>query len=436
MHQVTAAAPGATLVVGATGITHFRLLKSRGSTFKTLVATISILARKTIVCGLQVMGRLGPTGGAAKGFSLKRNGAVATAAQSIVTFVACGPCGNFVSDRLFTNVRNWPNPTGNVAGNPVIVSRSMHVQGVDDSGPFARGLAVTYDLGSTWRQFATFGEDRRDIPKVARPGSIMPLMYQAYRTPGWYTAGGFEINHLLRISKSPFRPTATVYYPAMNNFGGLGINPTMFAWYQVYGADPGNPYHVIAPDVINERMMETHDGGENWTEMTPLTNLVTDGGRLRFRSWIFPIVTAVSFSPQNPQLVLVGTSEGAIFLSTDNGATWQTRSRLGTCHLCDSIRLAQCERRNRLQLWTRLVAAGGEALHPTRKSHVWCKRCEIIQLGRPEPDPLPFERAILVYEGRVQGAALRMERCAKCLSRPAVLLYSSATTTRRWSRSR
>ena len=65
----------------------------------------------------------------------------------------------------------------------------------------------------------------------------------------------FDIQHLARIVKTSVSPTAIVYYPAMNNFGGLGINPTMFAWYSVFAVDPGNAYHLIAPDVVNEKMM-------------------------------------------------------------------------------------------------------------------------------------------------------------------------------------
>lgn len=63
-------------------------------------------------------------------------------------------------------------------------------------------------------------------------------------------------------------PTGTVAgNPAMNGFGGLGINPTMFAWYQVFGVDPQDSRHIIAPDIINAKMMQTSDGGENWTEI-------------------------------------------------------------------------------------------------------------------------------------------------------------------------
>ena len=130
-------------------------------------------------------------------------------------------------------------------------------------GPPLKGLAITTNLGGSWQQFARFADDRRDLPKLASPGGGLrvSMVYQAYRAPGW-APGGVEINHLLRVRKNPRLPgLASVLYPAMANFGGLGINPTMFAWYQVYAVDPADAYHVIAPDVVNNRAMETRDGG-------------------------------------------------------------------------------------------------------------------------------------------------------------------------------
>lgn len=223
----------------------------------------------------------------------------------------------------------------------------------------------------------------------------------------------------MRIRKSPFRTRATVYYPAMNNFGGLGINPTMFAWYQVFAVDPGDSDHIIAPDVINQRVMETRDGGDNWTEVTELNNLATDGGRLRFRSGIFPIVTAISFSPQNPRLVLAGTSEGGIFLSTDNGGGWERiyNSELITYVTAFDWRnvsdvVVSTYGRGLWRLQSRLVI-------PRVDFERWCRPpCLIRPFGRPEPDPPPFDRAILVYEGRVLGARANAGRLQEVFVTP------------------
>src|SRR5260221_11363625 len=125
----------------------------------------------------------------------------------------------------------------------------------------------------------------------------------------------------MRVVKRLFFPDAFVVYPLMNNFGGLGINPTMFAWYQVFGVDPGNTRHLIAPDIVNEKMMETSDGGDNWTEIPNLTSQVTNAGQFLFRRSIFPQASAVSFSPDDPKVVAIGTWQAGLFVSGDRGGT-------------------------------------------------------------------------------------------------------------------
>ena len=194
----------------------------------------------------------------------------------------------------------------------------MYVQGVSNSGGFSTGLGVTYDYGKTWTQFASFPEVRRDLPKMGPEGSAgaLTILYQAIRT-GWDAGSQLEIWRLVRIHQAPGSQTGVVHYPAMSGFGGLGMCNTMFIWYMVFAVDPGNPYHLIAPDVINKKMMESHDGGDSWSEMAGLTNLVTDGGRQVFRRErdIVPVACMVSFCPQDPHLVLVGTREGGMYVS-------------------------------------------------------------------------------------------------------------------------
>src|SRR6185503_3294567 len=173
---------------------------------------------------------------------------------------------------------------------------------VNTDAGFTQGFAVTNDLGASWSQYATLPESQRDIAKRSRTALRVPhghavtttVHYQAIRT-GYDWTRGFDIVQLARISKRRTTMTASVTYPSMNGFGGLGINPTMFAWYEVFAVDPLDSRHLIAPDVINEKMMQTWDGGDNWAEIPLLTSLVTEAGRFQFRNWIFPHASAVSF---------------------------------------------------------------------------------------------------------------------------------------------
>lgn len=148
---------------------------------------------------------------------------------------------------------------------------------------------MTYNLGLNWQQFATLPAEQRDQPKLAWPGPLLTaVVYQPIRT-GWVSESRSEIIKLARIVKYPSLSEAVVFYPEMNGLRGMGHNQTMFARYQVFGVDPGNASHLIAPDIWGEQMMQSTDGGSHWNPMTQLTNLVTDNGRLRFHMGRTPL---------------------------------------------------------------------------------------------------------------------------------------------------
>jgi hypothetical protein len=50
------------------------------------------------------------------------------------------------------------------------------------------------------------------------------------------------------------------------------VFPTEFAWYEVFAPDPVNPQHIIAADALNNKMMRSLNGGDDWFEMTQLTD--------------------------------------------------------------------------------------------------------------------------------------------------------------------
>lgn len=357
--------------------------------------------------GLFASGNLGttwftPPGG--EGFFIELQHRVATAADSKIAFVTCGPCINNISDPLFTNVLPWHDPTSPPMSTPKIIRKSFHVQAVD-SGPlfFSRGLAVTMNLGSTWNQYAAYPEDWRDLPKVSDPGSL-PVLYQSIRT-GFDATRGFEINHLVRIVKSPVGTGGDVTYPLMNNFGGLGINPTMFAWYQVFAVDPGNTQHLIAPDVINEKMMESSDGGDNWTEIPNLTSQITNAGEFFFHRSIFPQASAVSFSPDDPNMVAIGTWQAGLFVSGDRGATWW---KVPGTDLITYITSVEWRSGN-----DAIVSTYGRGLWwihwgRIRPLHDFDQLCKVPCIKLPIPpvaDPIEkLTHAVLVFGGQVQGA--------------------------------
>ena len=340
-----------------------------------------------------------------EGFFIEREHRVATSANSKITFVACAGCGDFMTDPLFTGFAGWPDATSPPAGNPKIISRNVYVQGVETGGAFTKGMARTTNLGGAWNQYANIAEDRRDLPKLAIPGAVRPVVYQSIRT-GWNGAGGFEVNTLARVVKNAIGSGATVGYPTNTNFGGLGINPTMFAWYQVFGVDPGSTMHVIAPDVVNQKMMETWDGGNTWTEIAGLASMITDSGTFLFRRWIFPFASAVSFSPDDPNMVAIGTWQNGVFVSGDRGVTWQRVPNSQRATYITSIEWKSAG--------TAIVSSYGRGLwwmswgliRPFLDFETICLRC-ILDPFPPFEDPqIRIDESVLVFGGRIQGARL------------------------------
>jgi photosystem II stability/assembly factor-like uncharacterized protein len=348
-----------------------------------------------------------------EGFFIEAERRVPTAAESRITFRACGACRIWITGRHFASPMPFANAPGNEAATPTFVRRRQYVQQVPATTALAAGLALTVNEGQTWSQFAPFTQEPRDSARLGQSGDGDPLqrtiVYQPFRTNAlgtdWRRAA-----HLIRAEKRPGQ-NGRAFFPAMRNFGSLGINPTMFAWYQVYGIDPGNAFHIIAPDVFNQRMMETRNGGEDWTEIPGLTNLVTDNGRLLFRTnliggpdAVFPVVTAVSFSPQNPQMVLIGTSEGGIFRSNDNGATWKKIENTGLATYITAFH------------WTSandvFVSTYGRGLWRLKNVKIQLPgtfddlcggSCEVAS-NDGSPDRPPFAGGVMVFEGSILGA--------------------------------
>jgi photosystem II stability/assembly factor-like uncharacterized protein len=347
---------------------------------------------------------INPTGG--EGFFIETQRQVATPSDSKTTFVTCGACINNIADPLLTNVLPWPNPTTPSILAPKIVRKSFHVQAVD-SGPafMAKGLAVTTDLGSTWSQYAAFLEDWRELPKLSDPGTL-PVLYQAVRT-GYDIPRDFEIDQLVRIKKSPVGPGGDVTYPLMNNFGGLGINPTNFAWYMVFAVDPGNTQHLIAPDVINEKMMQSADGGDNWTEIPNLGSLITNGGEFYFNRSIFPQASAISFSADDPNVVIIGTWQAGLFASGDRGVTWW---KIPDSDLVTYITSVEFSSANDAIIST--YGRGLWRIHwgmikPLIDLDKLCKAPCIFLPIPPVADPIEkLTHAVLVFGGQVQGARI------------------------------
>ncbi len=350
---------------------------------------------------------------------------VSSPADSVVTANVCGNCTNMVGGAVFSKtygaqfdgMQPWPNPPGPVIGHPTILSESFQDQGASfhlrfDELP-TQGFAATHNLGSSWTQYAIVREDLRDIPKLSKIGVapqnvVVPVQYQAIRT-GFDGNQNFEIVHLVRLTTNPTNPNsaaANVYYPAMNGFGSIGIAPPWWNWYHVFAVDPMDSQHLIAPDISNGTIMESHDGGDNWSEIAGLTSLITDAGRFQ-PFGAFPFASHVSFSSDDPDSVAIGTQQNGLFVSRDRGATW---SKVPASERATAITSVEW-----MSATEAFVSTLGRGLWKlTGNPHVrsvpqLCvvQSCVLRYIDKGDPAPDRFERGIIVFEGEIMGA--RME---------------------------
>lgn len=338
-----------------------------------------------------------------EGFFIERLYRVPSATNATINFVTCADCVNRVSSPLFAGARDWPDAQPKV-GNVKTLGPSLHVQKVNEDGPFARGLAATTNLGTSWAQYATLPMDLREIGKSSQPG-LLPVLYQPIKERD-DNARGIEIDRLARIVKDPAGPGGIRTYPNMNNFGGLGINATMFAWYQVFAVDPFDADHLIAPDVVSQKMMETFDGADNWSENAALTSAVTGNGAFLFRDKIHPHASAISFSPDDPNSVAVGTMQGGVLVSGDRGKTWTKVPGSEAATYITSIEFRTAHEA--------IVSTYGRGLWRLRWQILrappdFARSCRLpcsIRPFAPFVDPVPWTGAVLAFHGRIQGARI------------------------------
>jgi photosystem II stability/assembly factor-like uncharacterized protein len=249
-------------------------------------------------------------------------------ANTKVTGVTCAGCMNFITDAHFAGFAGWPTPPdgdanpGDVDGNPFLLRPAHYIQNSinNDAATFANAFQLTTDTGGTWSPSFTLTPELRSIPHVAGPPSA-PTLYVAVRRPGTTSDGQQRIG-LMRISNLFGSGPASVVDADVTGFGSLGIFPTMFAWYTVFGVNPHNPLHLIIPDIETNEMKQSVDGGRTWHVDADLTRVVTDSGAYRFRAGQFTLVNAIAFDPFNRCHVLVGTAQNGVARSTDGGRTW------------------------------------------------------------------------------------------------------------------
>jgi len=240
------------------------------------------------------------------------------AAQTKLTLVACGACGNFGSGPLLAGLFNFPN-VANSTGNPRLLVPGSYIESDTLAGaPTVSIFSLTTNTGGSWIPKYAFTNTPEDLSKIAGD-EANPVVFTAVQEPGT-TPDGQGIVGLKRISDVLGAGSPLV--SDVGGFGSIGIFPTMFAWYKPFGVDAHDPNHLIVPDIITDKVRVSTDGGITWTDDNNLTDLVTQSGTFKFRSDAFTQISNIAFDPDVHGRILVGTVQAGIFSSCDNGGSW------------------------------------------------------------------------------------------------------------------
>ena len=198
---------------------------------------------------------------------------------------------------------------------------------------FATPTRLTFDRynfnrtdngGTNWRRIGhmTYAPTAQ-YPKIGSSGE--PVIYQPYSINDT-TKNGFSKIGLVRLSQTNRVGEGLLETADGNGYGSLGTFPTEFKWYNVFAVNPTDPNHVIIADVGNSAIKVTKDGGRNWYAENALTTLITNYGTIDFYKIVdcCPkiLVTCISFNPDNPDQIAIGTRENGIFFTWDRGNVW------------------------------------------------------------------------------------------------------------------
>jgi len=240
--------------------------------------------------------------------------------------VGCGPSGCMFSDADLLNQRAVPDVSASGAplssmSQAFYVAPGKWIRYRQDPGAEPE-IWISQNNGDSWTQRAIVSLSIAGVFKVAGPDSN-PIVYAPFQGNEVAPDGSARVG-LIRLT-DVFAPEVTRYGDAdliyLPDSGSLGIRATEFDWHAIFGVDPMDANHLIAPDIHNQVVKISFDGGTTWGIDEALTRLVTDYGRLLiYDAHPYRLqVTQISFDPYMSERILVGTREaGVIFRDSAN----------------------------------------------------------------------------------------------------------------------
>lgn len=281
-------------------------------------------------------GRTWPASDCAEGYHIEVRRDAATDAEVTVAYgkEGCAPSRNMFSDANLANQRAVPNLatsgvtlTGMTQAFYLSPNNWIRFRVPEMEDP---EIYVSEDNGDTWRRKAIVDLEIKGVFAVAGPASD-PTVYAPFkgtrtRADGSERIGLLKIRGALVTGLVRYEDADLIYLP---DEGSLGQRATEFDWQAVFGVDPRDPDFIIAPDIANQVVKVSTDGGQRWATDTALTQAVTQRGRLLLYDGYAGRmqVTHITYDPYNRSRIFVGTKDAGVIVSQDHGATWEPVAR-------------------------------------------------------------------------------------------------------------
>jgi hypothetical protein len=238
-------------------------------------------------------------------------------ADTKLTGVSCFDCTDFISGPLLANQGAFPDAPNHIF-NPRLLKPGFYIQNTADPANPGSTFVLTQDTGGSWSARYFFSEDVRDLSKISG-ATDDPVVYTPVKKNG-ATPDGQEIVQLKRIAGVLGGGTPTV--SDVSGFGSLGVFATMFEWYKPFGVDPANPNYLILPDIVDQSVKVSNNGGGAWTSDAALASIATLGNDLKFYWAPSTQISSFGFDPDCNGHMLVGTQQAGIVTTYDSGVTW------------------------------------------------------------------------------------------------------------------
>lgn len=303
-----------------------------------------------------------------------------------ITYTKGSPYANFIAGLKYRDPRLFNNCPGNIWW-PLYIKDQCYVQlgTPPGSSPGTVGLYLTRNGGRRWWLIWSKTGEAARIPKVFRTGDntaeiFMPVLNADGNRV--FTKIITDLTYFSFLGEDLIPPVTFSFMPSFNNFGKLGNQQ----WeIPVFGVNPANTDHIIAPDMQSKTIKQSTDGGNNWTEITGLTNRIIADGQYKLRTeFDGSFVSSVGFSPSG-QNVIIGTAMNGVFWSSDRGVSW------GRLDGSESLR-------NVYQPYFKPIVSGRaedeEVFLPTHGRGIW----KVTIPRRPlflTPDNFPYWRYLL-----------------------------------------